>query len=147
MSQTLDTIDLLAIAQSVKLAGCNDEAALPPCSSVPVDLTARFVGMLERGKSSDRAGTNRARSVPVICLLLQELGCTREYAPSHVVELWNRIAGLSKQSIEDHVAALSKDERENYKAMLDLFESEIVANIPRIPTKGYVKFKGSVEKI
>ena len=105
MSQTLDNIDLLAIAQSVKLAGCNDEGALPPNSSVPIDLTARFVGTLERGKSSTRAGTNRARSVPTICLLLQELGCTREYAPVHIIDLWNRLAGLTKKSMEDHVAA------------------------------------------
>ena len=147
MSQTLDNIDLLAIAQSVKLAGCNDEGALPPNSSVPIDLTARFVGTLERGKSSTRAGTNRARSVPTICLLLQELGCTREYAPVHIIELWNRLAGLTKKSMEDHVTALSQDEQDNYSAMLNLFDAEIVDNLPRISTKGYVKFKGTVEKV
>ena len=147
MSQTLSEIDLLTLAQAVKLGDNNDEVALPPQSSVSVDLTARFVGLLERGKSSSRAGTNRARSVPVICLLLHELGCTREYAPDHIIELWNRLAGLSKQSMESCVSSLSSDEQANYKAMLALFESEVVGNIPRIPAKGYVKFKGTVEKV
>jgi hypothetical protein len=147
MSQTLTTIDLLTLAQAVRLAECNDEAALPPQSSTTVDLTARFVGVLERGKSSDRAGTNRARSVPVVALLLHELGCTRDYAPSHIVELWNRLSGLSKKAMQDHVAALSQGEQDNYSAMLNLFNTEIVDNLPRIPAKGGVKFKGTVEKV
>ncbi len=147
MSQTLTTIDLLTLAQAVKLSGCNDEVALPPQSSVPVDLTVHFSGTLERGKGTPRAGTNRARSVPTICLLLQELGCTRDYAPAHIIELWNRLAGLTKKSMEDRVAALTKEEQTNYAAMLGLFDTEIVANLPRIPAKGGVKFKGTVEKV
>jgi hypothetical protein len=147
MSQTLSNIDLLTIAQAVKLSGCNDDVALPPQSSVPIDLTVHFTGTLERGKGSDRAGTNRARSVPTICLLLQELGCTREYAPVHIIELWNRLAGLTKKTMGDHVAALTQKEQDNYSAMLGLFDTEIVDNLPRIPAKGGVKFKGTVEKV
>ena len=147
MSQTLTTTDLLALAQAVRLADCNDEQALPPESSVEIDLTARFVGTLERGKSSTRSGTNRARSVPVICLMLQHLGCIREHTPAHIIELWNRLAGLSKKAMEEDVANLTAEEQANYSAMLALFDAEIVSNLPRIPAKGGVKFKGTVEKV
>ena len=147
MSQTLTNLELLALAKLVKLADVNDETALPPGASASVNFTVDVEGRIERGPSSTRAGTNRARSVPTICLLLHELGCTREYAPVHIIELWNRLAGLTKKSMEDHVAALTKDERANYAAMLALFDTEIVANLPRIPAKGGVKFKGTVEKV
>ena len=146
MSQTLTTIELLALAKLVKMADVNDETALPPGSSAFVNFSVDVEGSIERGPSSTRAGTNRARSVPTICLLLHELGCTREYAPDHIIDLWNRLAGLSKKAVEAHVSALTADEQSNYKAMLDLFDGEIVDNIPRIPTKGYVKFRGTAKK-
>ena len=147
MSQTLTPLEKLALAKLINMSDANDESALPPGTVAAVNFTVDVEGSIERGPSSTRAGTNRARSVPTICLLLHELGCTREYAPDHIIELWNRLAGLSKQSMENHVTALSKNEQDNYEAMLALFDSEIVGNIPRIPTKGYVKFRGSVEKV
>ena len=142
MSDTLTTVERLALAKLFTIQSCNDENALPPESTTRVKFTAEVDGVLSRGPSSTRAATNRARSVPTICLLLQELGCTREYAPSHIIDLWNRLSGLTKQAMEDKVSALSQDEQDKYHAMLDLFDTEIVDNIPRIQTKGYVKFDG-----
>jgi hypothetical protein len=81
MSDTLTTVERLALAKLFTIPSCNDETALPPESEIHVSFTADIEGVLSRGPSSTRAATNRARSVPTICLLLQELGCTREYAP------------------------------------------------------------------
>jgi hypothetical protein len=138
----LSTIEQLAFAKAINLQSCNDETALPPETAQRVKFSVEVDGILSRGPSSDRAGTNRARSVPTICLLLQELGCTREYAPEHVIELWNRLSGLTKAAMEKRVGSLTTEEQEKYQSMLDLFDSEIVGNLPRIPTKGYVKFDG-----
>jgi hypothetical protein len=146
MSQTLTNLEMIALAKLIKLSDVNDESVLPPSSAASVNFTVNVEGSVERGPSSSRAGTNRARSVPTICLLLHELGCTREYAPRHIIDLWNRLSGLSKQAVEAHVSALTADEQTNYRAMLSLFDSEIVDNIPRIPTKGYVKFRGTAKK-
>ena len=147
MSQTLSDLEKLALTKLIKLSDVNDESVLPPGTIASVNFTVNVEGDIERGPSSTRAATNRARSVPTICLLLQELGCTREYAPKHIIELWNRLSGLSKQSMESHVTSLSQGEQDNYKAMLALFDSEIVDNIPRIGTKGYLKFRGAIEKV
>jgi len=146
MSQTLTPIEQLALAKVINLQSCNDESVLVPDSTVHVKFTAEVEGVLSRGPSSTRAGTNRARSVPTICLLLQELGCTREYAPNHIIELWNRLSGLTKATMADRVSSLSADEQAKYQTMLDLFDSEIVDNLPRISTKGYVKFEGAATK-
>ena len=142
MSDTLTTVERLALAKLFTIQSCNDENALPPESETHVSFTADIEGVLSRGPSSTRAATNRARSVPTICLLLQELGCTREYAPSHIIDLWNRLSCLTKKAMEDKVAALTQDEQDKYHAMLGLFDTEIVDQIPRIQTKGYVKFDG-----
>ncbi len=147
MSQTLSTVDLIALAQAVKLAECNDEAALPPETSAPVDFTVHVSGEVVRGKSATRAGTNRARSVPVICLMLHELGCTRSHTPGHIIELWSRLAGLSKKAMAEKAAALTAEEQSRYETMLALFDSEIVDNLPRIAQKGGVKFHGTVKKV
>jgi hypothetical protein len=146
MSQTLTNLEMLALAKLVKLADVNDETTLPPGTAAFVNFSVDVEGNIERGPSSTRAGTNRARSVPTICLLLHELGCTREYAPDHIIDLWNRLAGLSKQAVESHLSALTSAEQSNYRSMLDLFDAEIVDNIPRIPTKGYLKFRGTAKK-
>ena len=146
MSQTLTPIEQLALAKVTNLQACNDESVLVPDSTVHVKFTAEVEGILSRGPSSTRAGTNRARSVPTICLLLQELGCTREYAPNHIIELWNRLSGLTKATMADRVGSLTSEEQEKYSTMLDLFDSEIVGNLPRISTKGYVKFEGAATK-
>lgn len=142
----LSTIEQLAFAKAISLQSCNDETALPPETAQHVKFSVEVEGILSRGPSSDRAGTNRARSVPTICLLLQELGCTREYAPEHVIELWNRLSGLTKAAMEKRVGSLTAEEQAKYQSMLDLFDSEIVGNLPRIPTKGYVKFDGIAVK-
>jgi len=146
MSQTLSPIEQLALAKVINLQSCNDESVLVPESDVHVKFTAEVEGVLSRGPSSTRAGTNRARSVPTICMLLQELGCTREYAPDHIIELWNRLSGLTKAAMEKRVSSLTADEQVKYRTMLDMFDSEIVDNLPRIATKGYVKFDGAAVK-
>jgi hypothetical protein len=146
MSQTLTVVEKIALAKAVSLQECNDETELLPNTQKRVKFSVEVDGVLSRGPSSDRAGTNRARSVPTICLLLQELGCTREYAPDHIIELWNRLSGLTKEAMKSRVGGLDSEEREKYNSMLELFDSEIVDNLPRIPTKGYVKFDGTVSK-
>ena len=146
MSQTLTPLEKLALAKVINFQSCNDETVLPPGTETFVKFTAEVEGHISRGPGSDRAGTNRARSVPTICLLLQELGCTREYAPDHIVALWNQLSGLSKKAMEARLGSMSIEEKKKYEKMLELFDSEIVANIPRIDTKGYVKFDGTVRK-
>ncbi|MAG24266.1 MAG: hypothetical protein QF662_04890 [Phycisphaerae bacterium] len=146
MSKTLTQIEKLAVAKAVNLQSCNDETALPPGTDTFVSFTAEIEGHLSRGPSSTRAATNRARSVPTICLLLQELGCTREYAPDHIIQLWNDLSGLSKKAMESRLGSMKTEDQVKYQTMLTLFDTEIVDNIPRIDTKGYVKFDGTIKK-
>ena len=84
--------------------------------------------------------------MPVICLLLAEMGCTRAYSPAHIVDLWARLGALTKAEMTAQVTNLSPKEQAAYTAMLALFDTSIVAGIPRIPAKGGVKFKGEVVK-
>jgi hypothetical protein len=144
MAKTLTNIEAMALAKAVDLRSVNDESALPPQSSVEVDFTARITGTLNRGKGSTRSGTNRARTVPVICLFLHEMGVTRDYAPNHIIELWANLGSLTKQEMDAKISSLTADEQSQYNEMLALFESEVVANLPRIPAKGGVKFDGAV---
>ena len=62
MPTTLNPVELLALAQMVRLADCNDDQALPPESSAMVDFTVNVKGEVVRGSSSTRAGTNFATS-------------------------------------------------------------------------------------
>jgi len=150
MTKTLDslsTIELLALAQAVRLQDCNDEVALPPVSSAPVDFTCRVKGTVERGKGSDRAGTNRARTAEAMIMLLVVSGVTREHSPAKLIEAWKTFGSLDKKGMEARKNSLSSDELALFNQCSDLFQSEIVDQIARIPAKGGVKFRGDVEKV
>jgi hypothetical protein len=146
MSKTLETLsslEMLALSKAISFASVNDEAVLPEGTSAPVSFTVEIDGTVVRGQGSNRLGTNHARSVPVICLLLAEMGVTRNFAPAHIIQLWSTLGGLDKATLATRRASLDADKSAALEAMEDLFESQIVANLPRIPSKGGVKFKAS----
>lgn len=142
--KNLSTIQLLALAKCVELRDANDEAALPPKTTATVDFTVRVQGELSRGPSSDRSGTNRARTAQAMVMLLVTSGVTRQHSPAQLIESWAAFGSLDKAGMAKRVATLPTEQRDLFDECLALFETEIVAALPRIPAKGYVKFKGDV---
>ena len=51
---------------------------------------------------------------------------------------------LDKKGMAQRVATLTTEQRDLHDECLALFQTEIVGSLPRIPAKGYVKFKGDV---
>ena len=143
---TLSELQLLALAKCVELRDNNDEAALPPATSATVDFTVHVKGDLSRGPSSTRAGTNRARTAEAMVMLLVTSGITRNHAPAALIEAWKTFGSLDKKGMAARVASLTTEQRDLHDECLALFQTEIVGSLPRIPAKGYVKFKGDVEK-
>lgn len=144
---SLSAVEYLALAQMVKIGGCNDDAALPPQSTAAVDFTVRVTGEVTRGASADRAGTNRARTAGAMIMLLVISGVTRQHSPAKLIESWKTLGSLDKKAMEARVATLSDEQRGLYEDCMALFATEIVANLPRIPAKGGVKFSGDIEKV
>jgi hypothetical protein len=144
MNLSLDPIQLLALAKAVELRNANDEAALPPGTTATVDFVAHIKGDLSRGPSSDRAGVNHARSAGAMCMLLVLCGVTREHSPAQLIETWASFGSLDKKAMAARVASLTTEQRDLYNECMELFQTKIVAALPRIPAKGYVKFKGEV---
>jgi len=142
--ENLDPIQLLALAKCVELRDANDEAALPPATSATVDFTVHVKGELSRGPSSDRAGTNRARTAEAMVMLLVTSGVTRQHAPAQLIEAWKAFGSLDKKGMAQRIATLTTEQRDLHDECLALFQTEIVGSLPRIPAKGYVKFKGDV---
>ena len=65
MSKTpadLTPVEAMALAQSIRIAECNDVSALPEQTSHPVDFTVHVRGNVKRGVGTPRRGTNRART-------------------------------------------------------------------------------------
>jgi hypothetical protein len=146
MSQTLTDLELLALAKAVELKHSNCETALPPGGSAQVDFTARFRGVIERGDRSNRAGTNRARTAQAMIMLLVYSGVTREHSPAKLIEAWKSFGTLDKKGMAQRIASLDQNDRDLFEECMSLFQTEIVEKVPRIPTKGYVKFRGDVER-
>ena len=142
--ENLDPIQLLALAKCVELRDANDEAALPPSTSASVDFVVHVKGDLSRGPSSTRAGTNRARTAQAMVMLLVTSGVTRQHSPAQLIEAWKTFGSLDKKGMAQRVASLTTEQRDLFDECLALFETEIVGSLPRIPSKGYVKFKGDV---
>lgn len=150
MSKTLNTLtdlEILALAKCVELRDANCETALPPVSTATVDFTVRVQGELTRGDRSTRAATNRARTAQAMVMLLVTSGVTRNHAPSKLIEAWAAFGSLDKNAMANRVASLSTDDAALYEECMALFNTEIVAALPRIPSKGYVKFKGDVTEV
>jgi hypothetical protein len=142
--KSLDPIQLLALAKAVELRDANDEVALPPKTSATVDFTVRIQGELSRGDSSDRAGVNHARTPGAMVMLLVLSGVTRQHSPAQLIETWAAFGSLDKKGMAARVASLTIEQRDLYNECMELFKTKIVAALPRIPAKGYVKFKGDV---
>ena len=142
--KSLDPIQLLALAKCVELRDANDETALPPATSATVDFTVHVKGDLSRGPSSDRAGTNRARTAEAMVMLLVTSGVTRQHSPAQLIEAWKTFGSLDKKGMAARIATLTTEQRDLHDECLALFQTEIVGSLPRIPAKGYVKFKGDV---
>ena len=149
MSKTLNTLnelEMLALAKCIELRDVNCETALPPVSSAHVDFTVRVKGDITRGPSSDRAATNRARTAQAMVMLLVTSGVTRQHSPAKLIEAWKTFGSLDKSGMAARLDTLDSDDRGLFDECMALFDSEIVASLPRIPSKGYVKFKGSVDE-
>tara|TARA_A200000159_G_scaffold163487_1_gene189949 strand:+ start:2128 stop:2565 length:438 start_codon:yes stop_codon:yes gene_type:complete len=145
MSKTLETlspIELLAMAKAVELRNVNCETALPPVSTAHVDFTVRVKGELVRGDRSERAATNRARTSQAMIMLLVMSGVVRKHTPSKIIQAWRDFGSLDKAGMSARLNTLSVEDKALFDECMELFESEIVGNLPRIPTKGYVKFNG-----
>jgi hypothetical protein len=146
MPTTLNPVELLALAQMIRLNDCNDDVALPPNSSATVDFSVNVSGEVVRGDSSTRAGTNRARTAQAMIMLLVFSGATRQHSPAKLIEAWKLFGTLDKKGMTQRIASLSTDERDLFEECMALFQTEIVEALPRIPAKGGVKFKGKVSK-
>lgn len=146
MSKTLtdlNPVELMALCKAVDLRSVNCEEALPQASAAHVDFSVRIQGELARGEATDRAGTNRARTAEAMVMLLVMSGVVRKHSPSKIVEAWRDLGSLDKKAMKERVANLSAEDKALHDECLELFETEIVANLPRIPTKGYLKFYGA----
>jgi len=142
----LSALELLALAQAVRLNDCNDELALPPESAAAVDFTVTIKGNVKRGKSTPRRATNRARTAEAMVMLLVASGVTRQHSPKALIEAWRTFGSLNKAGMEARIASLDADDRSLFEDCMALFQSEIVDNLPKIPAKGGVKFDGSVKR-
>ena len=147
MSKTpsnLSPVEQMALAQCVKIAQCNDDTALPEGSSQSVDFTVRIKGAVSRGAGSDRRATNRARTSNSMIMLLVSSGVTRNHSPRQIIETWREIGSLDKAAFQNLYDCMSDEEKALYNECLTLFETEIVGKLPLIPSKGGVKFKGTI---
>ena len=147
MSKTpsnLSPVEQMALAQCVKIAQCNDDTALPENSSQSVDFTVRIKGTVSRGAGSDRRATNRARTSNSMIMLLVSSGVTRNHSPRQIIETWREIGSLDKAAFQNLYDCMSDEEKALYNECLTLFETEIVGKLPLIPSKGGVKFKGTI---
>ena len=147
MSKTpsnLSSVEQMALAQCVKIAQCNDDVALPENTSQSVDFTVRIKGEVSRGAGSDRRATNRARTSNSMIMLLVASGVTRNHSPGKIIETWREIGSLDKVAFQKRYDSMTDDEKHLYDECLALFETEIVGNLPLIPSKGGVKFKGTI---
>ena len=79
-------------------------------------------------------------------MLLVSSGVTRNYSPDKIIEKWGQIGSLDKAAFAQLYNNLSNEDKTLYDECISLFEREIVDNLPVIPSKGGVKFKGSVIK-
>ncbi len=147
MSQTLTAIEMLALAQAIRLNDCNDDVALPPDSVAHVNFTVEVDGDVVRGSGSTRSGTNRARTAQAMIMLLVFSGATRQHSPAKLVEAWKTFGTLDKKGMATRIASLSQEDRDLFESCMSLFQTEIVDALPRIPAKGGVKFKGEVTKV
>ena len=149
MSKTpndLSPVEAMALAQAIRIADCNDDSALPDLTSETVDFTVHVKGEVTRGAGSSRRATNRARTSASMIMLLVSSGVTRNHSPRQIIEKWNEIGSLDKAAFQTLYNSLDAEQQSLYDECAALFESEIVGNLPLIPAKGGVKFKGSVKK-
>jgi len=149
MSKTptdLTPVEAMALAQSIRIAECNDVSALPEQTTVPVDFTVHIKGEVTRGVGTPRAATNRARTSASMVMLLVASGVTRNHSPRQLIEKWSNIGSLDKVAFNQLYNGLSDEDKEVYDECIQLFESEIVGKLPLIPVKGGVKFKGNITK-
>ena len=149
MSKTpndLSPVEAMALAQAIRIADCNDDTALPDLTSEAVDFTVHIKGEVTRGAGSSRRGTNRARTSASMIMLLVSSGVTRNHSPRQIIEKWNEIGSLDKAAFQTLYNSLDAEHQALFNECSALFESEIVGNLPLIPAKGGVKFKGSVKK-
>lgn len=142
----LTTLEMLALAQAVRLNDCNDDSILPSESEAHVDFSVRIKGNVKRGKSGTRRGTNRATTAEAMVMLLVISGVTREHSPRKLIEAWHEFGSLDKKAMASRIATLSDDDRNLFEECLALFQTEIVDALPRIPAKGGVKFDGNVTR-
>ena len=149
MSKTpadLTPVEAMALAQSIRIAECNDVSALPEQTTVPVDFTVHIKGEVTRGVGTPRAATNRARTSASMVMLLVASGITRNHSPRQIIEKWSNIGSLDKVAFNQLYNGLSDEDKGVYDECIQLFESEIVGKLPLIPVKGGVKFKGNITK-
>ena len=147
MSKTLSnltSVEMMALAQAVRIADCNDDIALPEGSSEAVDFTVTLSGTVSRGQGSSRRATNRARTSNSMIMLLVASGVTRNNSPGQIIQTWKEIGSLDKVAFERRYQALSPEDKALYDECTMLFENNIVDALPKIPSKGGVKFKGTI---
>lgn len=142
--EDLSAVEAMALAQCVKIADCNDVSALPSGDTVEVDFTVRVKGTVSRGAGSHRRATNRARTSNSMIMLLVSSGVTRNHSPSKIMDVWRNIGSLDKAAFQMRFESLSADEKRLFSECQELFETEIVDSLPTIPSKGGVKFNGTI---
>ncbi len=136
----LDPIQAMALSKSIKLSEVNNEDEMPPLSSASVDFYVHIQGQLARGEAKSRAGTNRALTAMAFIATLDHMGFMRDITPDKIVEAWKHFGSLTRAEIGEHKNNLDPEAKARFEECELLFEEKIVGELPRIQTKGYLKF-------
>ena len=109
-----------------------------PVSLLTLLSVSRVLSPVGRAATS---ATNRARTSNSMIMLLVSNGVTRNHSPRQIIETWREIGSLDKAAFQNLYDCMSDEEKALYNECLNLFETEIVDNLPLIPSKGGVKFE------
>jgi hypothetical protein len=136
----LDPVQAMALTKALKLSEVNDENELPQGSSASVDFCVHLTGDLTRGEAKSRAGTNRALTAMAFIATLDHMGFMRDVQPDKIVEAWKHFGSLTRSEIGEHKKRLEPEAKARFEDCERLFEDKVVNELPRIPTRGYLKF-------
>ena len=141
--ENLTDLQLLALSKVVTAAisrRVNTVGTLAESTTATVEFQVDVSGTISRGKSETRKGTNRALSRGAVIALLAKSGVVREANAAAVVNLWKEIGTLDKKGFERWQMAQEFPILLAMQRAEELFDSEIVEKLPKIPCKGKVRF-------
>lgn len=119
--------------------------------SYPVDTVVRLRGDVTVGEDSEKAATVSLLNIDFLLLVLKRAGVTRDSAMSVIADVaWEYLkdwkgtdADKERAKVARENAVKEYDPEGKGKAVLKKF----TASLPKIPTKGTIKFDGIIEEI